>query len=443
MTLLRQARSERGWTKRKLVHLIEQCARVEQVKINKTTQSLMREVSYWESGDRHPQEDIARILCRVYEATPHELGLTPTPEQARSDVGLVYSPALNEAVDTLTKLAVFDATRHTSVTNGTYSIEALNAACMDWLFKDSRYDAEKGRITAQDVAEVHAATQMFDSLDRSVGGDDQRLLAVQFVRDKLAPRLSRASDDRESRALFTAASTLCEVVGWMAYDAERHGVAQRYFVQALRLAKDADQPAYGAYVLNTMSHQALYLSRPDQALRFALAAKANGHVSSVPIVATEATLLAAQAHAQMGNTSECSAFLAEADQTFDQVRPDNTPTWAKHWTEAVFATFVGSCWVDLGKPREAYEPLKLAWDAAKDSPRRRVYSTGQLAKVATLNGDIEQAASLGISAVNSSSGQASQRSLQIIREIDGKLKPYSKDSRVREFRERAQTLLAG
>ncbi|WP_344429968.1 hypothetical protein [Amycolatopsis minnesotensis] len=338
---------------------------------------------------------------------------------------------------------MFDSTRHTSVLQGDYSLEALNAAFMDWFLRESKYERTASKITELDVAEVTAATQMFDSLDRTVGGEAQRLLAVQFVREKLAPRLSQAGTDPLSRALYTAAATLCEIIGWMAYDSERHGVAQRYFVQALRLAKDAHQPAYGAYVLTTMSHQALYLKRPDQALRFALAARSHANVSTVPIVATEATLLAAQASAQLGDESDCRKMILESEGLFSQVRPENTPSWASHWTDAVFATYVGSCWVDLGKPREAFGPLKLAWDAAKDHPRRRVYSTGQLAKVAVLNGDIEQAASLGLAAVDSSSRQSSQRSLQVIREVNERLKTHAKQSHVRDFRDRARPLLAG
>jgi len=100
-------------------------------------------------------------------------------------------------------------------------------------------------------------------------------------------------------------------------------------------------------------------------------------------------------------------------------------------------------WVDLGKPREAYGPLKLAWDAASDQPRRRVYSTGQLAEVAVLNRDIEQAATLGLEAAVSTSRQESKRSLQVIRDLDRQLKPHAKQPKVREFRERARLLLAG
>lgn len=79
----------------------------------------------------------------------------------------------------------------------------------------------------------------------------------------------------------------------------------------------------------------------------------------------------------------------------------------------------------------------------KDQPRLRVYSTGQLAKIAARNGDIEQAASLGVIAVDAGSKQVSRRSLQAIQEVDGQLKRHARQPHVRKFRERARLLLAG
>jgi tetratricopeptide (TPR) repeat protein len=444
MTPLRRARGEKGWTKAKLVALIEQTARTRGDRLNKTTSSLNREVSFWESGQRNPQEPVLGILCAIYDKTPHELGLSPTPDQASSDVGLIYAPSLSEAVQTLSKLTTFDLSRHTSVSQGAYSVDALNAACMDWLFTDSRFDVEvRSNITSDDVAAVKSAASMFDGLDRQGGGEASRLLGVRFLHDKVVPLLSVASTDADSRALFSAAATLCEVIGWMAYDDERHRAAQRYFVQALRLSKDADEPAYGAYVLTTMSHQALYLNRPEQALRFALAAKAQTAARAVPMVQAEAAMSAARAYALLGNEGDCATELAEAERVFATARPETTPAWASHWSEAVFATYVGTCWVDLKKPAQAYEPLRLAWDAAKDQPRRRAFSTGQLARVAALNGDIEQAASLGIAVVETTSRSASRRTLQVVRDVGRDLQRHRTHRYVRDFEERARMVLAG
>lgn len=443
MTRLRDARAEQGWTKAKLVHLIERCARAKSVTINKTTQSLMREVSYWESGARNPQEPTLGLLCEIYSKTAYELGLSPTPDQARSDVGLVYSPSLTTTVDNLDKLATFDETRHASVTSQFYSTDALNTAYIDWMIRESEFDTHNGGITIGDVEKIESAAKLFDTLDRRMKGPVARINAIKFVRTDLVPMLARTHDNKLSKALFTAAAMLCEVIGWMAYADEQHGLAHRYFIQALRLSKNADQPAYGAYVLNTMSHQALFLNRPDNALRFALAAQAHPSVNSVPIVATESALLAAQAHARMNDTRPAEEKMAESEHIFSHVTSSNTPSWASHWNDTVFATFIGSCWIDLDKPQQAYGPLKMAWNAEREQPRRRTFSTSQLAKVALLAGDVEQAATLGLNAIESSSPQTSQRTWRVIRELQEQLRRYSTVPKVVQFNERAHTLLAG
>ncbi|MGC5022192.1 hypothetical protein [Micromonospora sp. DT47] len=48
----------------------------------------------------------------------------------------------------------------------------------------------------------------------------------------------------------------------MAYDDGEHGLAQRYLIQALRLAQASNSTALGAYVLAGMSDQANLLGHP-------------------------------------------------------------------------------------------------------------------------------------------------------------------------------------
>ena len=311
------------------------------------------------------------------------------------------------------------------------------------MVRDSDFDTLGSRISLADVEKIDAAATLFDTLDRQMKGSGARTSAIHFVRTNLVPMLERANDDPMSKALFTAAAVLCEVIGWMAYADEQHGLAHRYFIQALRLSKNADQPAYGAYVLNTMSHQAIFLNRPDSALRFALAALTHSSVNSVPIVATESALLAAQAHARMQDAVSAEKKMVEADRLFNLTAPSNTPSWAAHWNDTVFATFIGSCWVDLSQPQQAYGPLKLAWSAEREQPRRRTFSTSQLAKVALLTGDVEQAATLGLNAIESSSSRTSQRTWRVIRDLRTQLKRYPKVPEVVQFNERARMLLAG
>ena len=68
-----------------------------------------------------------------------------------------------------------------------------------------------------------------------------------------------------------------------------HGLAQRYFVQALRLAQAAGDRGYGSYVLVTMSRQAVYLGHGREAVQLARVAqrvRAGGMTAVVRKIAT-------------------------------------------------------------------------------------------------------------------------------------------------------------
>ena len=60
------------------------------------------------------------------------------------------------------------------------------------------------------------------------------------------PLLRARHPDRVSGELFSAAAEVAEMLGFSAYDAGRHGAAQRYFAQGLRLAGEAGDPVLGA-----------------------------------------------------------------------------------------------------------------------------------------------------------------------------------------------------
>ena len=55
------------------------------------------------------------------------------------------------------------------------------------------------------------------------------------------------------RSLLRSAAELARLVGWMTHDVGRHGLAQRYLVQALHLAEAAGDRALMSEILAAMS----------------------------------------------------------------------------------------------------------------------------------------------------------------------------------------------
>ena len=97
------------------------------------------------------------------------------------------------------------------------------------------------------------------AIDDARGGGAALPTAVKYLRREVAPLLRGRFTDPIGRALFSATADFTLGVGWMAYDAGRHGLAQRYMTQALRMSHAANDRAFGGRVLAAMSHQALHL----------------------------------------------------------------------------------------------------------------------------------------------------------------------------------------
>ena len=127
------------------------------------------------------------------------------------------------------------------------------------------------------------------------------------------------------REIFSAAAEVAQLLGWSAYDAGRHGAAQRYFTQGLRLATEAGDPVLGGRLLSNLSHQANYLGRYDEALQFARAAQASGGGRATGTVTAMFLAMEARALASSGDARLCANALNLAEQAFARRDPAKGP----------------------------------------------------------------------------------------------------------------------
>jgi hypothetical protein len=228
----------------------------------------------------------------------------------------------------------------------------------------------------------------------------------------------------------------------MAYDAQFHRRAQHYFIQALRFAQEAGNQAYGSFVLGTMSHQALYLDRPDQALTLAQAAERSAPAHSLAVVSTEAAMLEATASAALGDVSGSTQALRRAEASYERhTVTAETPYWMTHWDEAVFASFASSAWLDLAERKAAQPYLQILWNGAGQQVRRRVFAAGQLARAALLEHDVEQSAHYGNMAAEAAAATGSKRSHRIVRDLLVSLDGHQELQPVRELTDTVTALL--
>ena len=118
------------------------------------------------------------------------------------------------------------------------------------------------QVGGADIEAIREVTQTFLRLDNLFGGGRARPTVVRYLHDEVAPLLRDGRyTEPTGRELFAAAAELTRLAGWMAYDLEQHGLAQRYLIQALRFAHEAKDHALGGEILAGMSHQAVYVGK--------------------------------------------------------------------------------------------------------------------------------------------------------------------------------------
>ncbi len=159
--------------------------------------------------------------------------------------------------------------RRQFILNSAFAAGVYASSAIRWLTAPAvpGMPAAGQRVGQADVAAICEVTQTFLRLDNLFGGGRSRSTVVRYLHDEVAPLLRSGNyTDAVGRELFAAAAELTRLAGWMAYDLEQHGLAQRYLIQALRLAGQAGDHALGGEILAGMSHQAVYVGQPDDAL---------------------------------------------------------------------------------------------------------------------------------------------------------------------------------
>ncbi|MEU3876468.1 MULTISPECIES: regulator [Streptomyces] len=299
-----------------------------------------------------------------------------------------------------------------------------------------------GRVSMGDIAALRSVGELFRTLDHAYGGGHARQALVRYLEHETEPMLRGTYGETTGRRLFGAAADLTRLAGWTSYDIAAHGLAQRYYVQALRLAQAAGDRAYGSYVLVTMSRQAVYLGHGREAVQLARVAQ-QGVGSAVPPVA-QAMLHAVEArgHAVLGEVRACSASMARAERSLEAAKPgDEAPHWIRYFDEAELADEFAHCHRDLQQYRAAAQHAERSLQLRSPAyARSRLFCKVVLATARLGLGELEQACTLGAEATAQAGEMRSVRALEYVRDFERRLEPYRDAAPVRGYREKVAVL---
>ncbi|GIE11971.1 hypothetical protein Afe05nite_38110 [Paractinoplanes ferrugineus] len=406
---------------------------------------------YWWLRGRKPDEPVPQVIAEVLArrigraVAIDELGFTAGV--ASADLGLTFAADLEEARTTVTALWRHQVTRRDALSAAPFVASATAEAGWRWHFNPGDPDAShRGRrqVTLADVDALRACQQQFLDLDRRHGGGQFRASLAEWLHREVEPMLHGTYTDRVGRQLFAAVAELTGQVAFMSYDIGDQGLAQRHFIQALRLAKAADHAGFGAHILANMSTQAVYLRQPAEAVRLARAAVAGGTGRAHILVMARLHTAEACAHAIAGDARSCTAALRLAEHATAKIGRSEQPTWAGYFTPAHLAGTAIRCLRDLGRTKEPLGHAEQALHLAEGSVRTRALHTALIASVyaAGTSAQPQHASQLGHDALDLAGRVRSRRVTDRITDLAKRLSPHRGDHAVDGFLHRAHAYVS-
>jgi transcriptional regulator with XRE-family HTH domain len=295
-----------------------------------------------------------------------------------------------------------------------------NTASLPPLAGDSFVPIKNGVVHG--VSSDAAVMNAFRAADRQVGGAHLYATVVHYLQSQVAPRLFGATTDDDGPLTFSAAAALTDMAGWMAHDADRNVLAQHHFQHALALAGIGEDAQLRAHILAGMSHLALHVGHPDEAMElagFGTAKLREGPAN--PELAARLMALEARAHAAWGESAACARLLLQAEQTLDSVLPAERSTWISRFDEGSLAGEAARSLRRLGQLARARQQAERVLTLRPvDRARSRAFGQLVLARVLIEERDLDEASEVGREVLDSTQALGSLlvvRQLQRLRDL--------------------------
>ncbi|MFE9248666.1 transcriptional regulator [Streptomyces sp. NPDC007088] len=382
-------------------------------------------------------EALGRKLGRA--VTIDEIGMANGKNLA-SGVGLQFSPTVLGAIEQVCELWRSDVGRRDFLSGSSVASSALVEPSRDWLISvpDGQVARNGGpRVGPSDVAAVRAMTEALVGLDHQYGSGHVRPVVVHYLNSVVSGLLSGSYRESVGRELFGAVARLTELAGYMAIDTGQPGLAQRYYIQALRLAQAADDRAYGGYVLAaSMSHLAAQLGNPREISQLARAAQEGARGRATPRARSMFHAAEARGHALLGDRRSAQEAVGRAESELARCAPerDEDPAWIAHFDEAYLADELAHCYRDLGDPVQSARAAGAALAGhPRSRTRRRAIGLVLLATAQVQQREVEEGCRTGLRAAELLGSLRSNRGAEYLDDFRLRLEPYREEAAVREF----------
>ncbi|MEU8969929.1 transcriptional regulator [Streptomyces monashensis] len=369
-------------------------------------------VARWLKGQR-PRGQVPDLICEVLAGrlqrpvTLDDIGLGVPGEPSTPHAG-----SLSGFVERATALWRSDEQQRPHVL-GAPAVTGTPAVMPVWEWENPPEDVDvsrggRHRVTTADIEMLRAARTHYEQMYRKAGGIATRTRIVGFLNAEAAPLLRGSYTDATGRQLHRATGGLVAVTGICAYDSDAHGLAQRYFHQALRLAKASGDRGLGAYVIALLVNQSLFMREYRQAVAFAESAlrAAGRHIT--PALASDLYAMQAKAYAHLGDAGSALACIRRAETAADRIRRGYEPDETGYVQPGLVNVQVAEALLSLGELAAAREHAVAAvGNPAHD--RGRVHRLAMLCTIELRQGQADKAVATAVQMAEQARGMESQR----------------------------------
>ena len=436
---IRQCRLRRGLTQEEFAHELARVA-WEQLHERVGVDSAM--VSKWERGTKQPSRRYQRLLRHLLGDSS---AAGPVLDGQGDGVGLDYARTVPHALNTVEELGRADMERRAFLRNSLFAIGASIAPSRDWLvatIEDAT--APAARVSSTQVDAIRRTFGIFQEMDVMRGGGHARRQLADYVTTVVTPLLrENDASTATGQALYEAGAEQLYLLGWMAYDDGEHSLAQRYLVQALRLAQEARRPELGAHVLAGLSDQATLTGHPDQALQLARAGRAGLAGTNSDACLADLWALQARAQAALGDGTAAARSVAQSERHAAAIDLDDEPEWARFIDVAYLNGEYAHAFRDLGRTSESTHFATVSADdaARQHRARRGSLAHATLARAALADHDLEAAAAAATTTVELAGAVRSSRSGAAVDDLRTRLGDHTASPHVADFLDLADALV--
>ncbi|HEV3157372.1 MAG TPA: helix-turn-helix transcriptional regulator [Candidatus Baltobacteraceae bacterium] len=398
-------------------------------------------ISKWERGQKRPRRHYRRLLCRLYEATEEDLGLTvPKVENVHVNLrqsiseevagriqclnpGDISQLSISEAIVMLQDLTVKDiATRKGALIAMT---AAMGAVLLDpirqWVeaLPSSSEDFQPSRIGLAEVENLEGLVALSEKWIAQTGSYMRKAVIGQLR--VVGEILEETPSGPVKIRLFEVAAQMAHQAGWMSLDALMYGIAQRYYLMALHFCREAGNRQIAAKVIGDLSRLAGDMGNHQEALELLKHALYCLPTRRPGLVRAELLGYQASTQALLGETSDARRSI-EASLDASLNAPDKQPIPLFKYLDSMTIHYAATkAYLNVarhGGPRDSTSDflaqaeqhvLASLGEGDNNLSAYRVMDTIQLMNVRLLQGEPTEAVNLGNSVIDLASGVRSSR----------------------------------